>query len=55
MFTDSEGKSDMFTNECHFNKRQISMNGTRKLPSALELQGKQSFPAKVLGKDLERI
>lgn len=28
------------------------MNGTRILASALELQGKQSFPAKVLGKDL---
>ena len=35
MFTDSEGKTDMFTKKCPFNKRQILMNGTRKLPSAL--------------------
>ena len=55
MFTDSEGKTDMFTNKCPFNRRQILMNGTRKLPSALGLQRKQSLPAKVLGKDLEGV
>lgn len=55
MFTVSEGKSDTFTNKCHFNKRQVLMNGTRKLPSPLGLPRKQSFPAKVLGKDLEGI
>lgn len=55
MFTDSEGKSDAFTNKYHFNKRQVLMDGTRKLPSPLGLQRKQSFPAKVLGKDLEGI
>lgn len=38
-----------------FNKRQILMNGTRKLPSPLGVPGKQSFPAKVLGEDLEGI
>lgn len=55
MFTDSEGKTDMFTNKCSFNRRQILMNGTRKLPSALGLQRKQSLPAKVLGKDSEGV
>lgn len=55
MFTDSEGKTDMFTNKCPFNRRQILMNGTRKLPSALGLQRKQSLPAKVLGKDSEGV
>lgn len=36
-------------------KGRFLMNGTRKLPSPLGLQKKQSFPAKALGKDLAGI
>lgn len=36
-------------------KRQIQMDGTRKIPSTLELQRKQLFPIKALWKDSEGI
>lgn len=51
----SKEKSAMHVNKCHFNKRWILMNRTRKLASVLGSQGKWPFPAKELQRDSQGI